>query len=172
MTLTDYVLGRCSGASATVFCDGTKSKGGREFKMRAHFVAAITYATSAKVLAVINAYITAENANLANWNSTDPATEVAGIQATEQAANTFASQIQGLNFRSSDVSDAKALVSAATVYAASLGSLAANVPTDSDYTEYNQIYNTSIIPDSSALQAAVTTLGNDFGLSFTATPTP
>lgn len=123
---------------------------------------------SNQLVSAINKMINADNANLAAFNSSTPATATAGINATIADHQALDSTLQGIAVPASDQSDVSNLLKADAAYENALATLAVN--TDS-VANYNSVFNT-VVPLQSAFQAALSAVGTDFGITFNASPTP
>jgi hypothetical protein len=113
--------------------------------------------------------ITADNSNLANYNSQDSATASTGINATSQDHQTFDAALRDINFPAADSANVTAVLKADAADEKALGTLSVNTD-NADY--YNSVFDT-VVPLQSSFEAALTALDGDFGITSAASsPTP
>ncbi len=109
----------------------------------------------------IDQMVAADNAQIAGWNSGDPATVTSAINATIADHQALDTVITGITFPTGpDTTDAKSVLSADVAYENSLSELAANT---SDVGTYNALYN-AMVPLESSFSGALSVLAGDFGL--------
>lgn len=114
-----------------------------------------------ELLAAENKMITADNSHLAEFNSSNPPTATAGINATIADHQTFDSALQGIAFPPAVTSDVAGVLTADVAYENALATLAVN--TDNAI-NYNSVFATTV-PLESQFEAALSTLNGDFGIT-------
>jgi hypothetical protein len=104
--------------------------------------------------------IKADNAAIAEENSSDPSTSTAGWNARLAARQTYDKAVQGINFPSSFASDAQGVDSADVALESIMGTISVNT---NDVTNYNALFAQEQTAEA-AFQSAQSKLSNDLGL--------